>query len=392
MMPMNHVAILLVEDNPDHALILEERLRETNLSHQLTHAATVAEALFHLEQAAFDVILLDLALPDSVGVETVKSIYQRAEDTPIVVMTGNVNDQVAVAAVEAGAQDILTKAESEGRAIVRCIRHAIERKNRGIAERKHERLEEAIAAMGQVLGVVAHELRTPIASIRALAELLMSGGLTVEQRREEFTCSILDEAVRMADLVDNLLEAARINSGVAKWRWNVVNLGQVVEEATATVNPLLRDADIELRIHPPDDGACMQGDHDAVRRLIVNLLTNAIKNTHQGHVLLVVSTADDPTGNWVSVRVEDTGDGIDPGLIEQLGQPFAFNSGMVGAHHVRGSGLGLAICKGIIAAHGGTLNIESTLGRGATFVIRLRRDLSAPLPVQSNNLTPTKAA
>lgn len=381
-MGFDSVYILLVEDNPDHAFLIEERLNEAGFLHKITHAETVAKALGLLEGATYDVILLDLALPDSVGLETVKFMYQRAGDTPIVVTSGNDDDRVASAAIEAGAQDFLTKAETQGRAIARCIRQAIERKNRTIAERKQERLQEMINAMQQVLGVVSHELRTPLASIRALVELVLDGGVGIAERRDEFLRSVRNESVRMSELLDNLLEVARLNSGLARWHWDDVRFDTVCEEAVSTVLPLLNGPEVDLRLSLPDHEVRMLGDHHALRRLLVNLLTNSIKHTHRGRIDLSVAYAEGSNGKWISVSVTDTGEGIAPHMLDKLGQAFALNSGMVGADHVKGSGLGLAICKGIIAAHGGTVSIDSKVGRGTTIGILLRSDLSEPSPVQ----------
>jgi signal transduction histidine kinase len=155
----------------------------------------------------------------------------------------------------------------------------------------------------------------------------------------------------------------------------------------------------------------MRGDADAVRRLVLNLAGNARKHTDAGtiHVavrgfreggevsteLTVPSTETGEPGSslgtqhsvlstprtgreWVEITVRDTGRGIPPDIAARLGEAFALNAGVVGANHVQGTGLGLSICKAIVAAHGGTMRIESAPGAGTTVTARLRADLDGP--------------
>jgi signal transduction histidine kinase len=121
----------------------------------------------------------------------------------------------------------------------------------------------------------------------------------------------------------------------------------------------------------------MNGDANAVRRLVLNLLNNALKHTRGGFVR-VAARAVAADVDWVELGVADSGAGIPPEIRARLGHAFALNAGMVGDHHVKGAGLGLAICKGVAAAHGGHLEVRSDVGRGTTVTARLRADLEGP--------------
>ncbi len=256
--------------------------------------------------------------------------------------------------------------------------------------REQSGLREAVVGMEQVLGVVGHELRTPLAALRAISEFLTTDGARDTAEGERFLREISAEVDRMSDMVNNLLEAARLNSGRALWNWSEIDVAETVEEAIASIRPLvdLRQVRIDCRI---DDAARHSlGDADAIRRLLVNLLSNAQKHTIRGQIEVTARTDADRRGDWIELAVRDTGCGIPPRMLARLGEAFALNSGVVGNNHVRGTGLGLAICKEIAKAHGGDIRVESIQGKGTTVTARLRIDLSVAANGDTVRITPCR--
>jgi PAS domain S-box-containing protein len=250
-------------------------------------------------------------------------------------------------------------------------------------ERERAALRQAVGAMDHVLGVVGHELRTPLAGLRAMSEFLLTDGARQSSEFETFLRGINEEVVRMANTVNNILEAARLNSGRAKWNWSDVDVTEVCATAMDSVGPVIDAAAVRLtlRVEPP--GVRMRGDADAIRRLVMNLLSNAQKHTARGSIDIIVrelrdAAAPAPAHRRLHIEVRDTGAGIPQEIRVRLGEAFALNSGVVGASYVSGSGLGLAICKGIVAAHGGEITFTSVEGRGTTVRVTLAADLSAP--------------
>jgi signal transduction histidine kinase len=154
----------------------------------------------------------------------------------------------------------------------------------------------------------------------------------------------------------------------------------VCSEALEGIRPLI-DSDaitLGMNIQPPE--AEMRGDGGAIRRLVINLLTNAKKHTTRGRIDLSVRLNNEKNGSqWAELSISDTGDGIEPAILDRLGQAFSLNSGVIGDSHVKGSGLGLAICKGIAAAHGGFIAVDSVRGKGTIITARLRADLTGPV-------------
>jgi PAS domain S-box-containing protein len=258
------------------------------------------------------------------------------------------------------------------------IRDISERKQAERMERERSGLKDAVAAMERVLGVVAHELRTPLAGLRAISEYLLEDGARQTVEWEQFIGNMHEEVVRMTDTVNNLLEAARLNSGQAQWNWSEVRLHEVCNEALETFEPLVDSQRVALTLSVTPGEAVMKGDADAIRRLLVNLIGNARKHTSQGSIHVQASTYRADGVEWAEIQVRDTGQGISAAIAARLGDAFALNSGVVGANHVAGTGLGLAICKGIVAAHGGALSVQSAEGQGTTITVRLRGDLEKP--------------
>lgn len=259
-------------------------------------------------------------------------------------------------------------------------------------EQEHRHLQDAVRAMEQVLAVVGHELRTPLAAIRAMTELLISSGENALGEQAPFLTSVHDEAVRMAQMVNNMLEAARLNSGHARWNWSTVELQRACDEAIAVVRPLVDHRSVTLNALVEPESLQMQGDHDAIQRLIINLVSNAAKFTSAGSIDVALRGFSSDDERWIELRVRDTGEGISEEKVRKLGQAFVLNAGVVGTDYVKGSGLGLAICTGIVEAHGGNISVSSEVGAGSTFTARLRADLPGPREVTATNAHQNRTA
>jgi signal transduction histidine kinase len=277
--------------------------------------------------------------------------------------------------------------EGDDMRLVLAHENITERKRYAAVEQERLALHSAIGAMDQVLGVVGHELRTPLAGLQAISEFLLDTRSRNTPDFEKFLVSLHTETTLMSDTVDNLLEVARLNSGRARWNWGKVVLKDVCSEAIEGIRPQVNGEVLSLRYNVQPLSAVMLGDGGAVRRLMINLLANAKKNTTTGVIDLSARVDTGEDGHlWVELAVRDTGNGIEPAILERLGQAFALNCGVIGDSSVRGSGLGLAICKGIAAAHGGLIRVDSELGKGTIVTARLRADLAAAAETEPADL------
>jgi PAS domain S-box-containing protein len=254
-----------------------------------------------------------------------------------------------------------------------------ERRQMEAMERDRTHLRDAVAAMEQVLGVVGHELRTPLAAIRAMSEMLLETGAEDAGQHTRFLESIRRETVRAGTLVNEALDAARLAHDAERWRWSEFRLDAVLDDAASCVEPLIDQRRVALTCTVEPAGLVMCGDADAVRRMTLNLAANAARHTGEGHIAIRAHEERAGDSNWVVIEVADTGEGVPARVAHRLGEAFALSSGFVGEGFTSGAGLGLAICRSIAGAHGGSISFASREGEGATFRARLRADLDGPI-------------
>lgn len=226
------------------------------------------------------------------------------------------------------------------------------------------RLEEA---RRELVANVSHELRTPLAAIKAYAETLSSGALEDGANRGEFVREIEAAADRMTNLVEDLLSLAALESGRRPPVFEALSLGALVAEVTASLIPLAARKAIVLRVEPFHDVPPVRADRDMIKRVLTNLIDNAIKYTGERGLVRVGASAE---AGRVGVWVSDDGPGIPPEALPRVFERF-FRVDKARSRELGGTGLGLSIVKHIIEVHGGTVSAESRLGEGSTFRVTL---------------------
>ncbi len=371
--------VLIVEDDPAQVRLIIQLLKDSAADIEARAVDSAASALAALKQNDVDVMILDLTLGDSSGLSTVRTLARGARDLPIVVLTASDDPDIGLQSLRCGAQDFLRKNEINGTVLVRSVLFAYERKRVQIGQRERRHLREAVREAERVLGIVGHELRTPLAALRATTEYLLTPEAKEAAEWDVFLHSMHNEVIRMAELVNNMLEAARLNSRRSMWCWGPVNLSEACEEALNVMRPLVAHGRVELRCIHERENLHLRGDANAVQRLILNLVSNSAKFTNEGFIELHTRQYLHRGHPWVEVRVEDSGTGISEEVVSKLGEAFMLSSGALGSDYVKGTGLGLSICKAIVAVHGGELTVESEPGKGTVFTARLRADLEEPL-------------
>lgn len=364
--------ILLVEDNPGDARLIRETLREAeSFPFQLTHADRLAAAEERLAGEAFDVVLLDLSLPDAHGLETVRRTLQAGPEVPIIVLTGLDDETLAVAAVQAGAQDYLVKGRLDGTLVARAIRYAMERK-RLERERAHllrsERearatAEAAVRARDDVLRVVSHDLGNSLSAVLVTTTLLLRSLPEMGEVRPR-VASIRQLAEQMQRLRQDLLDVASIEAGRLSVEPDWCEPGELLEATREHFSPVAAERGVCLETRAEEGLPPVVADRERVLQVLANLVGNALKFTPGGGR---VGLSAERVPGGVRIAVADTGPGIAPEHLPHVFDRFWKTQG--GNRH--GAGLGLAICKGIVEAHGGSIGVESVLAGGSTFAFTL---------------------
>jgi len=223
---------------------------------------------------------------------------------------------------------------------------------------------------------VSHELKTPIALIRLAVETLEMRRISSPEESERFLRSISREAMRLNQLVDNILDFARLEAGQHVFQFRPVDLGELTRETVDSFRPRLEDQGFRLEVDVPDDLPAVQGDGTALAQCLLNLLDNAMKYSRTRREVKVSAGAED---GEVTVSVTDRGIGISLRDQRRIFEKFVrLETGLV--HDVKGAGLGLSLVAQIMRAHGGRVEVASTLGEGSTFTLVLpaAKDAEAP--------------
>jgi signal transduction histidine kinase len=320
----------------------------------------------------FDVVLLDLALPDASGLEGVDLLGAAAPDVPIIVIIEPADEPLAMAAVKAGAQDYLTNGQDSGRVVRHALRHAIERhrlrcEREALLTREREaraEAERAARVRDEVLAMVSHDLRSPLSAIAMSA----NGLLDASGDPRVLASAIAQSSQWALRIIRDLLDVTAIEAGRLAIHREPMTVLAIAEMIWSLFAAPASAAGVTLEVERAGAPLWVEADVDRVVQAVGNLVDNAIKFTPSGgRVALTVRQS----GDAVRFRVEDSGPGIPPENIPRLFDRFwqAHETGR------RGVGLGLVIAQGIARGHGGSIEVESRLGYGTAFTLVLPEQL-----------------
>ncbi|MBI3297492.1 MAG: response regulator [Elusimicrobia bacterium] len=351
-------SVLLIEDDADDAYLIGKALSRTpGGNFALEVVDRLSRGIDRVAEGGIDVILLDLTLPDSMGLDTLQKTRAAVVSIPIVVMTGLDEESVALAALQQGAQDYLIKGQAADN-LARSLRYAIARK-------ELERLKE------DFLHNVNHELNVPLScvytAVRSLEEGVF-GELTPDQRRATgLAARSLAQLMRMVEDLDALL---RTGTGKLTVVPEKVGLPAVIDEVLRLLSESRPAQGLALSAEVPDDLPAAHADPVRLRQILINLVGNAVKFTPKGGTVTVSAGLWEGGAEFLRVSVKDTGCGI-PGdkaekLFDRLYQVQGTDDGVK-----RGLGIGLFLCRDLVKRHGGEIWVTSAVGEGSTFSFTL---------------------
>lgn len=353
--------VLIVDDDPVNMVVLNGMLAPE--SFELSEASSGEDALALCHTFKPDLVVMDVRLPGIDGFATCREIIKRqgTDAPPVIFITARNTDEDIIAGFQAGSVDYLTKPVSEREAIARIRTHLSNR----ILVRQ---LALALSHKNRLLGIAAHDLRNPLASIRGMAELLREGAMgPVTQEQAEAASMFADASNTMLSLVNELLDIAVIEAGQLKLALSQTNLTELVTKSVHLNNINAARKNTVIRFDHNGRQHFALVDAAKIRQVVDNLLSNAIKYSPLRSTITVNIRADD---NTASLFVRDQGPGIPEHEHSELFKEFG-NVSVQSTAGEKSTGLGLAICRRIIEAHRGTISAKNLPARGCEFSIVL---------------------
>ena len=357
------INVLLVEDNPADAYLLRKFLTATELL-ALVHVEQLSEAISCLNETQFDAVLLDLSLPDSHGLETVRKVHAVAPELPLLVLTGLDDEETAIASLREGAQDYLVKGQIHRTWLVRAIHYAIERQQ-SLDKLQHlnAELERSNRELERFAHVVSHDLQQPLQTILGFAQILaISSSRKLDDSENDCIERMIKSTQRMSDLIQDLLLYSRV--GAPDRVFEPTDCNQVVRWALDELEPLIEEshAVVTTETLPTISANAMQ-----ITQLFQNLLNNALKYHFPKQSPQVRVSAEHREKEWL-FGIHDNGIGIEP---EQFDRIFQIFQRLHRQDEYAGTGIGLATCKKIVEGHGGRIWLNSQPGKGTSVFFAL---------------------
>ena len=368
---------------PGHILVVDDvaanvRLLESILlleDYQVTTASSGPEALEKMRESAPDVVLLDVMMPGMDGFEVCARLKTDPAWAciPVVMVTALQEATDRVSALEAGADDFLTKPVDDVEVVARVkslVRAKRDRDALDVAfselSAAHTDLQRAESMRDSLTQMLVHDLRTPLTTMLMSLQLLKDtdkDSSPLDAMQSEMIDLSLQGSNRLLALVNDLLDIAKMEGGELKIERLPIDIAELIDSAQQSVATQLRDTNVELKRSVASGATSLDADAELLRRVLINLLGNAIKFTpRDGQIEISVAREDD---GW-SFSVRDEGPGIAPEHRERIFEKFG-QVEMRGQSHAPSTGLGLTFCRLAVEAHGGRIWVESDVGQGSVF-------------------------
>ena len=361
--------LLVVDDDAVNRDVLTRRLKRQG--HGVMTASNGHDALQLMRETAFDLVLLDIMMPDMDGYEVLGHIKAdgRLQHIPVIMISALHDVQSVVRCIEAGAEDYLAK-PFDPTLLKARIDTCLEKKrgrDRETAlfdqlQNNYKRLQEVEKLRDDMRNMIVHDLRTPLTSVIVGVEMLEKDGALNDVQHEIMAIAV-GGGKTLLGMINDLLDVEKMESGSTLLQYEELSPAVLVAGAVEQIASLAADGKDRLIIEIAPDLQRFPGDANKLSRTLVNLIANAIKFTRDGTVTITVSLDDSEN---ILFAVRDTGEGIPSDAFERIFEKF----GQLDSRKA-GTGLGLAFCKLAVEAHGGHIMVESILGAGSTFLFTI---------------------
>lgn len=394
--------ILVVDDDEVDRMAVRRALKQAGVSMELSEVGVCNDAISTLKTTTYDCVFLDYRLPDADGLTLIQKLRALEIKVPIVVLTGQGDDQIAVELMKAGATDYLSKAKVSAEILAQVLRNAIRvhraemqaalahqqlkesneqllRKNQELERQRQQihlqnlRLLEASRLKSQFLATISHELRTPMNAIIGFSQILLRpkfGQLTNQQK--DMVERILNNGKHLLMLLNEVLDFSKLEAGRFELKPEWVDLPKIIDATVAEVSSLAEVKNLSLSVQIDLENPLIFNDSSRIQQILVNLLSNAIKFTESGNIGVEVSEL--PTDS-IAITVRDTGIGIASRDFKLIFEAFRQVDQSI-TRKYPGTGLGLAIVDSLVKMMNGKIILKSLLGVGSMFRIELPRQIA----------------
>ncbi|HEY0075573.1 MAG TPA: response regulator [Abditibacteriaceae bacterium] len=363
-------AILLVEDTMTMRLLLADQIEQ--MGHEVITARHGKEALELLEKREFDLVLLDITMPEMDGFAVLKILKDDArwQHLPVLMISGLDEQEAVIRCIAMGADDFLHKPCDP--ILLRARVGACLEKKRFHDQREemlhqlrcnNEELRKFEELRDSLTNMIVHDLRAPLTAIITGLEMIeFLPGISPDQR-DELIAMAHQGGKTLMGMINDLLDISKMEAGEIQLQCGPVRVGELVEISVHQIKTLLLDRNLQFEQSIAEDLPILWCDASKISRVIVNLLGNAIKFTPTGGQISLTTQL---IGDSVQFSISDTGEGIPREafgrIFEKFGQVESRQSG-----RKMSTGLGLTFCKMTVEAHGGQIWLDSQIGQGSTF-------------------------
>ena len=391
--------ILVVDDDEVDRMAVGRALRKAGLQLNLTEASNSATAIANLKEHYYDCVFLDYRLPDQNGLELIKQLQIVGLRVPLIVLTGQGDERIAVEMMKAGASDYLSKSRLSPETLSYVLRNAIrvhqaemkaaianqqlwesnellkwknqelDQQRRQI-QRQNQELLELSRLKSQFLATMSHELRTPMNAIMGFSQMLMLdryGSLTAQQK--DMVERIFNNGQNLLTMLNEVLDFSKIEAGYLELDLAEFDFYQLVMITVEELRSLAVKKEISFQVYTNLENPLVVNDRNYLQRVLVNLISNAIKFTERGGVWVEI---EEETKDCIAITVQDTGIGIEPEHLDHIFEAFRQVDQSLTRQH-SGTGLGLAITESIVKMMGGRILVESQPGEGSVFRVEFPR-------------------
>ncbi|MGK7948828.1 MAG: ATP-binding protein [Xenococcaceae cyanobacterium] len=416
-------SILLVDDDEVDRMMVRRTLKKANFLASLTEAKNGQEAIAELKMRInnivpfpktdllaqtkynrnhyFDLILLDYHLPDIDGLNLITEIKALNINLPIIVLTGQGDEEIAVEIMKAGAADYLAKSKlrADTNNLDKAIRSAIrinqaeqavkianERlrasnellvlKNQELEKQQEQiklqniKLQEAYQLKSEFLATMSHELRTPMNAIMGFSQLLLRQYPDpLSEQQKNLVQRIFDNSKNLLNMINEMLDFSKIEAGKLPLNPEKFDLNYLIKLTVEELRSLAIAKQLNIFTEINLQDFYLIQDSNFVKRILINLLSNAIKFTETGEISVKAWEIDETK---IAIAVTDTGIGIAEEDRDKIFQAFRQGDQSFTRQH-SGTGLGLAITESLVKMMGGDISLQSKLGEGSTFTVKIPR-------------------